>query len=67
MMTSPARITHEDFERSALAAAAAAERLGSVARLIYRLEEREIEIVLDEALSTAPTAIANRGGWEEEL
>lgn len=62
-MTSPARITHADFERAALAAAAAAKRLGTVARVIYRLEQREIEIILG---GTDPQLAREPNEWDDE-
>lgn len=62
-MTDRARITHSDFQRATRAAASAMS--GKPARIIFRLEQAEIEIILGEGTTATPLPSADRGGWED--
>ena len=48
-MTAPARITEADFKRATAAATKACAASGKPARIIFRLEPREIEIIVGES------------------
>lgn len=48
-MTASARISQADFDRATRAAEAAASRCGKPTRVIFRLEPREIEIIVGES------------------
>lgn len=64
-MTAPARITQADFERATRAAEGAALRCGMTARVIFRLEPREIEIIVGESgVASGPANDAEE--WTDE-
>ncbi len=47
-MTVAARISQADMERATMSAAKAVSASGLSARIIYRLEQREIEVIIGE-------------------
>jgi len=63
-MTAPARITSADYERATKAATAAVEKSGTPARIIFRLEAREIEIIVGESGEVIPPS--PEGEWNDD-
>lgn len=62
-MTAAARITEADFKRATVAAAKASTESGKPSRVIFRLEQREIEIIVGESGGDpAPDA----GKWNDD-
>lgn len=62
-MNRAARITHQDFARATAAATKAAGASGVPARIIFRLEKREIEIIVGESGETIPS---DPNEWDDE-
>jgi len=60
-VTAQARISQADVERVVKGATTAAEKMGKTARVIFRLEAREIEVIVSEIGSVGP---ANE--WDDE-
>jgi len=63
-MTAPARITQADMERATMAAAKAWKAYGVPARVIMRLKNDEIEVIVGEADESATPAEPNE--WDDE-
>lgn len=62
-MTAPARISDADFQRAAKAAAAAYKVCGRPVRTIFRLEAREIEVIVGESGGTPAPDLSE---WDDE-
>lgn len=63
-MTAAARITQADFDRATRAAQAAAHRCGMPTRIIFRLEPREIEIIVGDPSAASPANDAEE--WSDD-
>jgi len=62
-VTAPARISDADFQRAARAATKAFMHCGQPVRTIFRLEPREIEIIVGESGEVVPP---DHSDWSDD-